>query len=72
MKFNDWLKGNHQFKDVGKPVKIGKHNATLYYDVYDGETRHWRVEIEDIGNVGRSHVSAEEAIIDAKATLGEK
>lgn len=70
MKFNNWLKLNHQFKDVGKAIKIGNYNAMLYYDE---EKRHYRVEVKDMGNVGRSQLSAELAIQDAKASLlGEK
>ena len=66
MKFNNWMKLNHQFKDIGKKIKIGEHDCILYWDA---EKRHYRVEVEGIGNVGRSQLSAEEAIIDAKATL---
>ena len=68
-RFNDWLKLNHQFEDEGKPVKIGKYDAMLYYDK---EKRHYRVEVKDMGNVGRSQLSAELAIQDAKTTLGVK
>lgn len=70
MKFNNWLKLNHQWKDKGKPIKIGKYNCMLYWDE---EKRHYRVELEGHGNVGRSKESAEDAITDAKGTLlGEK
>jgi len=69
MKFNNWLKLNHQFIDKGKAIKIGNYDAMLYWDE---EKRHYRVEIEDMGNVGRSQISAELAIEDAKTTLGVK
>jgi len=65
--FNNWLKLNHQFKDIRKPMKIGKYDVTL---CYDEEKRHYRVEMEKIGNVGRSQLSAELAIEDAKTSLG--
>lgn len=68
-KFNNWLKLNHQFIDKGKAVKIGTTNAMLYWDE---EKRHYRVEVEGMGNVGRSQISAELAIEDAKTTLGVK
>lgn len=68
-KFNDWLKLNHQFKDIGKAIKIGTYDAMLYWDE---EKRHYRVEVKDMGNVGRSQLSAELAIQDAKTTLGVK
>lgn len=66
MKFNDWLKLNHQWKDEGKAIKIGTYDAMLYWDK---EKRHYRVEVKDMGNVGRSQLSAELAIQDAKASL---
>ena len=69
MRFNNWFKLNHQFYDEGKAVKIGKYNAMLYFDK---EKRHYRVEMKGIGNVGRSQLSAELAIEDAKASLGVK
>lgn len=68
-RFNDWLKLNHQFKDEGKAIKIGTTAAMLYWDK---EKRHYRVEVEGMGNVGRSQLSAELAIEDAKTTLGVK
>lgn len=66
MRFHDWFKLNHQWKDIGKPIKIGKYACTLYWDE---EKRHYRVELEGFGNVGRSKESPEDAIIDAKGTL---
>ena len=39
---------------------------------WDEEKRHYRVEVKDMGNVGRSQLSAELAIQDAKTTLGVK
>ena len=67
MKFNQWFKLNHQWVDIGKKVKIGKYNCTLYWDA---EKRHWRVELEDHGNIGRSNLGADQAIKDAMTTLG--
>lgn len=66
MRFHDWFKLNHQWKDIGKPIKIGKYTCTLYWDE---EKRHFRVELEGFGNVGRSKESPEDAIRDAKGTL---
>lgn len=68
MKFNQWLKLDHQWKDEGKSIKIGKHSCMLYWDK---EKRHYRVELEGHGNVGRSQLSAKEAIKDAEGTLKE-
>jgi hypothetical protein len=67
MRFNQWFKLNQQWVDIGRKVMIGKHECMLYWDA---EKRHWRVEIENHGNIGRSQLSADDAIIDAKTTLG--
>ena len=69
MRFNEWFKLNHQWTDEGKKVMIGKQSCMLYSDK---EKRHWRVELEGHGNIGRSQLSAQEAITDAKTSLGIK
>ena len=66
MRFNQWFKLNHQWVDIGRKIKIGEHACMLYWDA---EKRHWRVELSGHGNVGRSQLSASDAIIDAQASL---
>ena len=69
MRFDKWFKLNHQWTDEGKKVMIGKQSCMLYSDK---EKRHWRVELEGHGNIGRSQLSAQKAITDAEASLGIK
>lgn len=67
MRFNQWFKLNHQWIDLGRKIIIGEYDCMLYWDA---EKRHWRVELEGHGNIGRSQLSADKAIIDAKTTMG--
>lgn len=67
MRFNQWFKLNHQWVDIGRKIMIGEYSCMLYWDA---EERHWRVELEGHGNIGRSQLGADKAIIDAKTTMG--